>query len=55
MNAFRQAGLAGFDLSLIDETFRLSPEQRAIQHRLALTLPLELEPGRSIALWTHQH
>jgi hypothetical protein len=43
MDAIKQAELAGFDISLIDESLRLSPEQRAIQHQAALMLALELE------------
>lgn len=43
MDAIKQAELAGFDISLIEESLRLSPEQRAIQHQAALTLALELE------------
>jgi hypothetical protein len=43
MNAFKRAELAGFDMSLIDEASRLSPEQRVIQHQAALDLALELE------------
>jgi hypothetical protein len=43
MSAHEQAGLAGFDLSLIDESLRSSPEQRVLQHQQALTLVLELE------------
>lgn len=40
MNAIPQAG---FDMSLIDESLRLTYEQRAIQHREALNLALALE------------
>jgi len=43
MDAQRIAELAGFDLSLIDESLRSSPEQRVLQHQQALTLMLQLE------------
>jgi hypothetical protein len=43
MDPQRTAELAGFDLSLIDESLRCSYEQRARQHQEALTLALELE------------
>jgi hypothetical protein len=43
MDAQRTAELAGFDLSLIDESLRISPEQRVLQHQQALTLMLQLE------------
>jgi len=43
MDAQRTAELAGFDLSLIDESLRCSPEQRALQHQQALELVLQLE------------
>jgi hypothetical protein len=43
MDPQRTAELAGFDLSLIDESLRISPEQRVLQHQQALTLMLQLE------------
>jgi hypothetical protein len=43
MDPQRIAELAGFDLSLIDESLRSSPEQRVLQHQQALTLMLQLE------------
>jgi hypothetical protein len=43
MDPQRTAELAGFDLTLIDESLRISPEQRALQHQQALTLALQLE------------
>jgi len=43
MDVLKEAELAGFDLSLIDENLRLSPEQRVIQHQAALEFALELE------------
>lgn len=43
MTAIQEAEQAGFDLSLVDESLRCSPEQRALQHQMALELALELE------------
>jgi hypothetical protein len=43
MSAIQEAEQAGFDLSLVDESLRISPEQRALQHQRALELALELE------------
>jgi hypothetical protein len=43
MGPQRTAELAGFDLSLIDESLRSSPEQRVLQHQQALALALQLE------------
>jgi hypothetical protein len=43
MNAIREAERAGFDLSLVEESLRCSPEQRALQHQEALNLALALE------------
>jgi hypothetical protein len=43
MDAAQQAATAGFDLSLVDESLRLSYEGRALQHQDALVLALELE------------
>ena len=43
MSAVEEAQLAGFDLSLVDESLRCSYEQRAVQHQAALNLALELE------------
>jgi hypothetical protein len=34
---------AGFDLSLVDASLRLTPEERAKQHDQALALVLELD------------
>jgi hypothetical protein len=49
MDAQRTAELAGFDLSLIDESLRISPEQRVLQHQQALDLALQLEmAGKAI-------
>jgi hypothetical protein len=47
--AIEEAERAGFDMSLIDESLRLSHEQRALQHQEALNLALELESaGRKL-------
>jgi hypothetical protein len=39
----QQAREAGFDLSLVDESLRLTPEQRLLQHQAALELMLAME------------
>ena len=47
--AVEEAERAGFDMSLVDESLRLSYEQRALQHQEALNLALELErAGRKL-------
>ena len=43
MTPLQQAEDAGFDLSLVDESLRLSPEQRLLQHQRALELVLAVE------------
>lgn len=43
MTPDQQAEEAGFDLSLVDETLRLTPERRLLQHQAALALVLEAE------------
>jgi len=43
MNAVAAARQLGIDLSLIEESLRLTPEQRAIQHQQALELALQLQ------------
>jgi|GEM_PF-2347852 len=50
MTAIQEAEQAGFDLSLVDESLRCSPEQRALQHQVALELALELERQNSSSL-----
>lgn len=48
-SALEDAERAGFDLSLIEESLRLSYDQRAMQHQEALNLALELErAGRKL-------
>jgi hypothetical protein len=42
-NASVDAEQAGFDLSLMDQNLRLSPEQRIRQHDQALALVVELD------------
>jgi hypothetical protein len=55
MNASRQAELAGFDLSLVAESLRRTPEQRAVQHQQALLLALGFErAGRQLHERTQQ-
>jgi hypothetical protein len=41
--AIVEAEKAGFDLSLVDASLRLTPEARAKQHDQALALVLELD------------
>jgi hypothetical protein len=41
MSDSTEATSAGFDLSLIAENLRLSPEERVLQHERALALRLE--------------
>lgn len=43
MNAVDAAREFGIDLSLIEESLRLSPEQRAVQHQQALELALQMQ------------
>jgi hypothetical protein len=43
MNAIQAAEQAGIDLSLIEESLRLTPEQRALQHQSSLEMALQLE------------
>jgi hypothetical protein len=43
MSAIDEAVRAGIDLSLIEESLRLAPEQRALQHQAALNMALQLE------------
>ena len=49
MTPAQQAEHAGFDLSLVEESLRLSPEQRLLQHQAALELVLAMEQaGREL-------
>lgn len=43
VSAVAAAERLGIDLSLIDESLRLTPEQRAIEHQRALDMALQLE------------
>lgn len=44
--AWRAACEYGFDMSLIEEALRLSPEERLEAHQRALDMILELREGR---------
>jgi hypothetical protein len=44
--AIEEAERAGFDLSLVDESLRLTHEERARQHDQALALVLEFDAIR---------
>jgi hypothetical protein len=49
MTPIQQAEEAGFDLSLVEESLRLSPERRLLQHQAALELMLAMEQaGREL-------
>jgi pheromone shutdown protein TraB len=50
MNAIEAAEQAGIDLTLIDESLRLTPEQRAVQHQRALDLALQLQSAFDASL-----
>ena len=45
-HAIEEAERAGFDLTLVDESLRLTHEERALQHDQALALVLELDQIR---------
>jgi hypothetical protein len=46
--AIEEAERAGFDLSLVDESLRLTHEERARQHDQALALVLELDRAKRL-------
>ena len=46
VKAIEEAERAGFDLSLVDESLKLTHEERALQHDQALALVLELDQLR---------
>jgi len=46
-NAIQEAINAGFDLSMVDESLALSPEERARRHDQALALVLEFDQIRN--------
>jgi hypothetical protein len=55
MNPDQQAEAFGFDLSLVDEALRLTPERRLLQHQAALELVLAMErAGRELRERTAQ-
>jgi hypothetical protein len=43
VSAIEAAERLGIDLSLIEESLRLTPEQRAVEHQRALEMALQLE------------
>jgi len=43
MSAVEKAKCLGIDLSLVDESLRRTPEQRALEHQRALEMALQLE------------
>jgi hypothetical protein len=49
MNVTEVAERAGIDLSLIEESLRLTPEQRAVQHQVALEMALQLEAAYQLS------
>lgn len=49
LSAIEEAERAGFDLTLIDDSLRLSHEERLLQHERALQLVLAMErAGRGL-------
>ena len=44
--AWRAAYEYGFDMSLVEDALRMTPEQRLEQHQHALNLVLEIEASR---------
>lgn len=46
--AWRAACEYGFDMSLVEEALRLTPEQRLEEHQRALDLILEIESAREL-------
>jgi len=47
--AWRAACEYGFDMSLVEDALRMSPEQRIQEHQHALDLLLELEAARGVS------
>jgi hypothetical protein len=43
MSAVEKANRLGIDLSLVEESLRRTPEQRAVEHQRALAMALQLE------------
>ena len=46
--AWRAACDYGFDMSLVEENLRLTPEQRIERHQSALNLVLQIEAARKV-------
>ena len=46
--AWRAACEYGFDMSLVEDALRMTPEQRIEEHQRALNLLLELEAARVV-------
>ena len=44
--AWREACEYGFDMSLVEDNLRLTPEERLDRHQRALDMILELQKGR---------
>jgi hypothetical protein len=50
MNAVDTAERAGIDISLIEQSLRLTPEQRAREHQRALEMALQLQAAYQTSL-----
>ena len=46
--AWRAACEYGFDMSLVDDALKLTPEQRLARHQRALDMILELQKGKTL-------
>ena len=46
--AWRAAAEYGFDMSLVEDALRMTPEQRIEEHQRALNLLLEIESAREL-------
>ena len=46
--AWRAACDYGFDMSLVDDALKLTPEQRLARHQRALDMILELQKGKTL-------
>ena len=46
--AWRAAAEYGFDMSLVEHTLQMTPEQRIEEHQRALNLFLEIESAREL-------
>ena len=47
--AWRAACDYGFDMSLVEDALRMTPEQRIAEHQRALNLLLEIEAARGLS------